>query len=285
MIVFAGIAIVMGAVLAGFVMSGGQLGALMHPSELLTIGGAAVGAMIMMSPISVLKNLAHAVIGTLKGSPYDKATYRELFKLMYDLLRIARRDGLLMLERHVSDPHHSEVINRYPRIAKNHHAMEFICNGLSPLVDGATPEQVSGLLEAELKIIDEEHHAPINVMTKTADALPGFGIVAAVLGIVITMGAIDGPVQEVGHKVGAALVGTFLGILLSYGFFAPLASRMEFMGVVELGFFRAIASIVMGAAQSQSPKVVIEQARRGIGTEFRPSRTEMEQLFKEVDAT
>jgi chemotaxis protein MotA len=285
MIVLVGVAVVMGAVLAGFMMSGGQLGALMHPSELLTIGGAAMGAMIMMSPISVLKNLGIALIGMLKGSQYDKATYRELFKLMYDLLRIARRDGLLMLERHVSDPHHSEVINRYPRIAKNHHAMEFICNGLSPLVDGATPEQVSGLLEAELKIIEEEHHAPISVMTKTADGLPGFGIVAAVLGIVITMGAIDGPVQEVGHKVGAALVGTFLGILLSYGFFGPLASRMEFMGVVELGFFRAIASIVMGAAQSQSPKVVIEQARRGIGTEFRPSRTEMEALFKEVDAT
>ncbi len=285
MIVLVGVAVVMGAVLAGFVMSGGQLGALMHPSELLTIGGAAMGAMIMMSPISVLKNLGIALIGTLKGSQYDKATYRELFKLMYDLLRIARRDGLLMLERHVSDPHHSEIINRYPRIANNHHAMEFICNGLSPLVDGATPEQVSGLLEAELKIIEEEHHAPISVMTKTADGLPGFGIVAAVLGIVITMGAIDGPVQEVGHKVGAALVGTFLGILLSYGFFGPLASRMEFMGVVELGFFRAIASIVMGAAQSQSPKVVIEQARRGIGTEFRPSRTEMEALFKEVDAT
>jgi chemotaxis protein MotA len=125
----------------------------------------------------------------------------------------------------------------------------------------------------------------VSVLTKTADALPGFGIVAAVLGIVITMGAIDGPVQEVGHKVGAALVGTFLGILLSYGFFGPLASRMEFMGIVELGFFRAIASIVMGAAQSQSPKVVIEQARRGIGTEVRPTRTDMEALFKEVDAT
>jgi chemotaxis protein MotA len=285
MIVLIGISIVMGAVLAGFVLSGGHIGALMHPAELLTIGGAAMGAMIMMSPLTVLKNLATALITTIKGSPYDKATYRELFKLMYDLLRIARRDGLLMLERHVSDPHHSEVINRYPRIAKNHHAMEFICNGLSPLVDGATPEQVSGLLDAELKILEEEHHAPVNVLTKTADGLPGFGIVAAVLGIVITMGAIDGPVQEVGHKVGAALVGTFLGILLSYGFFGPLASRMEFMGIVELGFFRAIASIVMGAAQSQSPKVVIEQARRGIGTEFRPSRTEMEALFKEVDAT
>jgi chemotaxis protein MotA len=285
MIVIIGICVVMGAVLGGFSMSGGHIGALMHPSELLTIGGAAIGAMLMMSPLNVLKNLASALVTTVKGSPYDKATYRELFKLMYDLLRIARRDGLLMLERHVSDPHHSEVINRYPRIAKNHHVLEFICNGLSPLVDGATPEQVSGLLDAELKIIEEEHHAPVNVLSKTADALPGFGIVAAVLGIVITMGAIDGPVQEVGHKVGAALVGTFLGILLSYGFFGPLASRMEFMGIVELGFFHAIASIVMGAAQSQSPKVVIEQARRGIGTEVRPSRTEMEELFKEVDAT
>jgi chemotaxis protein MotA len=285
MIVIAGIAVVLGAVLAGFTMSGGHIGALMHPSELVTIGGAALGAMLMMSPIKVLKDLASALVTMLKGSPYDKASYRELFKMMYDLLRIARRDGLLMLERHVSDPHHSEVINRYPRIANNHHVMEFICNGLSPLVDGATPEQVSGLLQAELHVLEEEHHAPINVLSKTADALPGFGIVAAVLGIVITMGAIDGPVQEVGHKVGAALVGTFLGILLSYGLFGPLASRMEFMGVVEIGFFKAIASIVMGAAQSQSPKVVIEQARRGIGTEFRPSRTEMEELFKEVDAT
>ncbi|HET6326788.1 MAG TPA: flagellar motor stator protein MotA [Planctomycetaceae bacterium] len=285
MVVVAGIAVVLGCVLAGFTMSGGHIGALMHPSELVTIGGAALGAMIMMSPIKVLKDLAKALLTMLKGSPYDKASYRELFKLMYDLLRIARRDGLLMLERHVSDPHHSEVINRYPRIAGNHHVMEFICNGLSPLVDGATPEQVSGLLQAEMRILEEEHHAPINVLSKTADALPGFGIVAAVLGIVITMGAIDGPVQEVGHKVGAALVGTFLGILLSYGCFGPLASRLEFMGAVELGFFRAISSIVMGAAQSQSPKVVIEQARRGIGTEFRPTRTEMEELFKEVDAT
>jgi chemotaxis protein MotA len=285
MFVIVGAAIVIGAVLAGFTWSGGHVGALIHPSELVTIGGASLGAMLMMSPKKVMIDLARGVVTTIKGSPFDKGMYRELFKLMYDLLRIARRDGLLMLERHVSNPHHSEVINKYPRVAKNHHVMDFICNGLSPLVDGATPEQVTSLLEAELKVIEEEHHAPINVLSKTADALPGFGIVAAVLGIVITMGAIAGPVEEVGHKVGAALVGTFLGILLSYGFFGPLASRMEFMGAVELCFFRAIASIVMGAAQSQTPKVVIEQARRGIGTEMRPTRTEMEELFREVDAS
>src|SRR6476620_9922902 len=119
---------------------------------------------------------------------------------MYDLLRIARRDGLLMLERHVSDPHHSEVINKYPRVANNHHVMDFICNGLSPLVDGATPEQLEMLLQAELKVLEEEHHAPISVLSKTADALPGFGIVAAVLGIVVTMGAINEPAEELGHK-------------------------------------------------------------------------------------
>jgi chemotaxis protein MotA len=266
-------------------MSGGHMMALFHPSELLTIGGAAGGALLMMSPVKVIKDLAKGMLAAVKGSPFDKGAYRELFKLMYDLLRIARRDGLLMLERHVSDPHHSEIFNKYPKIAHNHHVVDFICNGLSPLVDGATPEQLTGLLNAELKIIEEEHHAPVNVLSKTADGLPGFGIVAAVLGIVITMGAIDGPVQEVGHKVGAALVGTFLGILLSYGFFGPLAARMEFLGAAELGFFHAIASIVMGAAQSQSPKVVIEQARRGIGTDVRPTRTEMEELFKEVDAS
>lgn len=285
MIVIIGGVVVIGAVLAGFSLSGGHMMALFHPSELLTIGGAAGGALLMMSPIKVIKDLVKGMLAAVKGSPFDKGAYRELFKLMYDLLRIARRDGLLMLERHVSDPHHSEIFNKYPKIAHNHHVVDFICNGLSPLVDGATPEQLTGLLNAELKIIEEEHHAPVTVLTKTADALPGFGIVAAVLGIVITMGAIDGPVQEVGHKVGAALVGTFLGILLSYGFFAPLASRMEFLGHVELGFFHAIASIVMGAAQSQSPKVVIEQARRGIGTDVRPTRTEMEELFKEVDSS
>jgi chemotaxis protein MotA len=285
MIVIIGGVVVIGAVLAGFSLSGGHMMALFHPSELLTIGGAAGGALLMMSPMKVIKDLVKGMLAALKGSPFDKNAYRELFKLMYDLLRIARRDGLLMLERHVSDPHHSEIFNKYPKIAHNHHVVEFICNGLSPLVDGATPEQLTGLLQAELKIIEEEHHAPVNVLTKTADGLPGFGIVAAVLGIVITMGAIDGPVQEVGHKVGAALVGTFLGILLSYGFFGPLAARMEFLGHDELGFFNAIGSIVMGAAQSQSPKVVIEQARRGIGTDVRPTRTEMEELFKEVDAS
>lgn len=285
MIVIAGAFIVIACVIAGFVISGGHVHALIHPAELLTIGGATVGAMVMMSPKKVLIDLVKGIVAALKGSPYNKAMYRELFKMTYDLLRLARKDGLLALDSHVNNPHESPLIAKYPKIAKNHHAVEFLCGGLAPIVENTvTPEQLPGLLEAELKVIEEEHHAPMNVLQKAADALPGFGIVAAVLGIVITMGAISGPVEEVGHKVGAALVGTFLGILLSYGFFGPLASRMEFIGNDELAFFRTIAAMVIAFANDAPPKVAIEQARRGAGTEVRPDRAELNAIFAEVEA-
>src|SRR5262245_24982946 len=284
MIVIVGCIVVIGAVLGGFTMAGGHVHALIHPSELVTIAGATFGAMIVMSPAKVLVDLAKSVLAALKGTPYDKGMYRELFKLSYDLLRMARRDGILVLERHVTEPHESEVINKYPRFAHDHHAVEFLCGGLAPIIEGATPEQTAALLEAELRVIEEEHHAPIGVMQKAADSLPGFGIVAAVMGIVITMGAIAGPVDEVGHKVGAALVGTFLGILLSYGFFGPLAARMEFLGASEATFFRAMASIIIAFANGNPPKVAVEQARRGVGTECRPARTELDELFREADA-
>jgi chemotaxis protein MotA len=153
------------------------------------------------------------------------------------------------------------------------------------LIDATVkPEQMAELLEAELKVLEEEHHAPISALSKMADALPGFGIVAAVLGIVITMGHIDGPPAEIGHKVGAALVGTFLGILLSYGFAAPLATRMELMALAEAAFFRTIASIVVGFANNLPPKVAIEMARRGVTSEFRPQREELDEWFKEAEA-
>src|SRR3990170_8765463 len=156
MLVIVGAIVVVAAVVVGFMGSGGHVGALIHPFELVTIGGASLGALIMMSPRKVLVDMIKGILATVKGSPYDSKTYRELFKLMYDLLRIARRDGILTLERHVSDPHNSEVIKNYPGIAHNHHAIEFICNGLTPLVDGATPEQMEALLKAELTVLEEE---------------------------------------------------------------------------------------------------------------------------------
>lgn len=285
MIVVIGVIVVIGAVLAGFIWSGGHVGALIHPAEIVTIGGAAMGALIIMSSKKTLIDLVKGIMQCVKGSPYNKGAYRELFKMMYDLLFLARREGLLAIEAHISDPHESSIFNKYPKLSKNHHVMDFICGALAPLIEGtAKPEQLPALLDAEMKVLDEEHHAPINVLSKTTDALPGFGIVAAVLGIVITMGHIDGPVEEIGHKVGAALVGTFLGILASYGFVGPLVGRMEMLGASETAFFRTISAIIIGFANNVAPKVAIDQARRGVGTDIRPTRQELDELFNEASA-
>jgi chemotaxis protein MotA len=284
MIVIVGFIVVIGAVLGGFVLSGGHVGALIQPFELLTIGGAALGGLIVMSSKKILVDLVKGILGTLKGSKFNKQTYRDLFKLMYTLLRLARRDGLLALESHVSKPHDSKIFHEYPRIANNHHVTDFICGAFGPVLDGTVrPEQLPEMLEAEINVIHEEHHAAQHALQATADALPGFGIVAAVLGIVITMESINGPVEEIGHHVGTALVGTFLGILMSYGFFGPLAARLGLIGAEELVFFRAIASIVSGFAGDASPKVAIERACRGLGSDVRPSREELDQLFKEAE--
>jgi chemotaxis protein MotA len=285
MVVVIGYIVVLGAVAAGFIWSGGHLMALIHPAELVTIGGAALGSLIVMSPTKVIRDLIRSMIQCFKGTPYNRRAYDDLFKTMYDLFRFARREGLTSLESHLGQPESSDIFNKYPGITKNHHVMEFIRGALSPVIEGsARPEQLPGLLETEIKVIEEEHHAPLGVLSKTADALPGFGIVAAVLGIVITMASIDGPVEEIGEKVGAALVGTFLGILMSYGIFGPLTVRMEFLGAAELAYFRTIATIVQGFATDLPPKIAIEHARRGISSEYRPTRDQLDELFAQVDA-
>jgi chemotaxis protein MotA len=286
MLVLVGFIVVIGAVLTGFTMAGGHFMSLVHPSEIVTIGGAAIGTLIVMSPKKVLVDLCRSVVQCIKGTPYNKKAYEELFKLLYGLFRTARRDGLMALESHVIEPDKSPIFSKYPKLTSNHHVMSFLTGALVPLIDGTVkPEKLPGLLEADLKIIEEEHHAPMGVLVKTADALPGFGIVAAVLGIVITMGAIDGPVEEIGEKVGAALVGTFLGILLSYGFFGPLAVRMDFLGIAEINFLRIIATSMPGFVGDMPPKVVLEQARRGVATEFRPNRDELDEWFRQVETS
>ncbi|MGA2254207.1 MAG: flagellar motor stator protein MotA [Thermoguttaceae bacterium] len=286
MLVIAGCVMVIGCVLAGFVWSGGKIPALIHPSEILVIGGAALGALMVMSPKKVLIDLIKGVLQCFKGTPFNKGAYEELFKLLYDLFRLARREGLIALEQHVSNSKESEIFRKYPRIASNHHVAEFICGALSPIIEGTVkPEQLPLLLDTELNVIEEEHHASVAALTKTADALPGFGIVAAVLGIVITMGSIDGPVDEIGEKVGAALVGTFLGILASYGFMGPLAARMDFLGAAEMNFFNTIAKVMQGFVNDLPPKVALDHARRGVATEYRMQREELDKLFAEVEAS
>jgi chemotaxis protein MotA len=284
MVTIVGFIVVIGSILGGFTMAGGKIPALIHPSEIVTIGGAAFGSMIVMSPKKVLIDMFKGILQCIKGSPYSKAAFQDMFKMMYELFRLARREGLIVLEPHLSTPKESAIFSKYPKIVSDHHALEFICNALTPVIDGTIKaEQVPGMLSTELHLIADEHHAPQGVLTKVADALPGFGIVAAVLGIVITMSAISGPVEEIGEKVGAALVGTFMGILLSYGFVGPLAMKMEFIGADHMAYFKAIASAIQGFTNDLAPKEAIEQARRSVGGEMRISRENMDELLKDVD--
>jgi chemotaxis protein MotA len=281
-IVCIGIAVVLGAVLTGFSMAGGHVHSLIHPSEIITIGGAALGALIASSPTKVLKDIVHGMIGLLKGGHCDKKTYTEVFQVLYHFFRIGRRDGLLAWEALLSDSS-SGVFDKYPRVSKDHHLTEFITGALSAASEGVEAAQLQEMLETEIRVLDEEHHAATGALTRTADALPGFGIVAAVLGIVITMQAIDGPVEEIGHKVGAALVGTFLGILMSYGIIGPVAGRMESMGAAETALRQTVASAIVSFVDGGTPKVVLDKARRGIPTDSRPTVHEMEELYKEVE--
>lgn len=284
MIVIIGSLIVIGSVVGGFIMAGGNTMALLHLSELIIIGGAAFGALVLMSPKQVLIDLFKQMLGTLKGTPYNSNAYNELFKALYELFMLGRRGGMVALEEHIMAPANSAIFSKYPAFQKNKHAMDFLCNGLRPIIDGKIkPDHLKLLLEIELQAMEQEHERPIGVLTKAADAMPGFGIVAAVLGIVITMASIAGPIEKIGEKVGAALVGTFLGIFISYGFMNPLAVNMEFMSIAELAYVRCIAASVISFASGMSPIMAIEVARRGLSSEVKPSAEGLETMLKSLN--
>jgi len=283
MIIIIGAIVVVLSVVGGFIIGGGQIGALLHFNELLIIGGGAMGALIIMSPRKVLMDIVKGILVCLKGTPYSRASYEELLKVLYELFLLGRRNGMIALEEHVLDPQNSAIFKKYPLFTANHEAVEFLCGSLRPIIDGKIkPDQLRLLLDAEIDRKEIEHHAPVNVLTKTGDAMPGFGIVAAVLGIVITMASISGPIEKIGEHVAAALVGTFLGILLAYGFINPLAMNFEFVGAAELDFTRCIASCVIGFANGMAPVTAVELGRRGLSSELRPSSDELEQMLKSL---
>ena len=281
MIIIFGALIVIGSVVGGFVMAGGNTMALLHLSELIIIGGAALGALVLMSPKAVLIALVKQIIGALKGSPYSRKAYEELFKALYELFMLGRRGGMVALEEHIMAPETSAIFGKYPGFQKNKHAMEFLCNGLRPIIDGKIkPDHLKLLLDIEVDAMELEHERPIGVLVKAADAMPGFGIVAAVLGIVITMASIAGPIEAIGEKVASALVGTFLGIFISYGFMNPLAVNMEFVSVAEISYIRCIAASVISFASGMSPIMAVEVARRGLSSEVKPSADGLEEMLK-----
>ena len=285
MIIIIGAIIVLGSVLGGFILAGGYVGALVHVSELLIIGGAGVGALVIMSPKKILIDIGKGLVKALKGAPHTRAAYEDLFKALYELFLLGRRNGMIALEEHVMDPKNSAIFNKYPSFSGNHHAVEFLCSGLRPIIDGKIkPDQLRLLLDVEMEKMEEEHHAPVSVLTKAGDAMPGFGIVAAVLGIIITMASIAGPIEHIGEKVAAALVGTFLGIFLSYGFINPLATNMEYIGLAEMDYTRCIGACVVAFANGLAPVMAVELGRRGLASDLRPSADQLEALLKPLNA-
>ena len=276
-----GVVLVVGAVVGGYLMEHGQLGVLVQPAELVIIGGAALGTLLIANPLPIVIKIIHGLIAVLKGSPYTKANYLQTLKMMNDLFMLARKNGLAKLEEDVENPEKSQVFSKYPDFLKNHHAVHFVCDTLRMAITGGVqPFDLDQMMEMDMEVHHHEAAVPVSALTTVADALPGLGIVAAVLGVVITMGALGGPPEEIGHKVAAALVGTFLGILLCYGFLGPLASNITKMNDAEGEYLQCLRQGVMAFVKGSAPSLAIEFARRSIPGEVRPSFQDTEAACK-----
>lgn len=283
MFVIIGLVVVAGSILLGYTLEGGKVAVLMQITEFLIIGGAGLGSVLVANPLSDVTTTFKAVLGLLKGNPYNKDRYVELLRMLYDMFMLARREGLVTLDQHVEKPQESLFFQNYPGFYNNHHALMFLADTMKVIVTGSVAaHDLQDMMDIDLETSNEEAKKPANILAKLGDSMPGFGIVAAVLGVVITMGAIGGPPEEIGHKVGAALVGTFLGILLAYGVFAPLAAALEAQLTSEEHYMCAIKAALLSFARGDAPLTAVEYARRNIEPSARPSFTEMEQTVKNI---
>ena len=277
MIAIIGILIVFGAIVGGYLMEHGKMMVLLQPAELLIIFGAAVGTVVIANPLPTLVRIGKGIAGVFGSSPYVKATYIDGLKMLYELFSHARKSGLAKLEEDVDNPTKSPVFSKYTKFLKSHHALHFLCDTLRTAVSGGVdPLDLDQMMEVDLEVHHREASEPAIALNTMADSLPGLGIVAAVLGIVITMGALGGPKEEIGHRVAAALVGTFLGILLCYGLFGPLAQAMSKQVEAEASYFGFLRMGATGFVKGLSPIMAIELARRSIPSGVRPTFQEME---------
>jgi chemotaxis protein MotA len=277
-----GSVIVVACVVGGFLMAGGNLLLLWHPSEIVVIIGAALGAFITSNPMKVVKAAFANAIALFRKPRYERSDYVDMLKLVYDLLTKMRKEGMLAIEADIEDPARSTVFSKYPMILEDHHMIEFITDCLRLIVSGnMDPHELESLLEYELETHHKEAAEPAHAVQKVADALPGFGIVAAVLGIVNTMAAIDGAdTATIGAKVGAALVGTFLGILVAYGFVGPISAAMEHRAHEEGKAFEVVKMALVASVRGYPPPVAIEFARKLLFSDVRPTFTDLENHLK-----
>jgi chemotaxis protein MotA len=277
-----GFLIVLGCVAGGYVLSHGQLLALWQPYEVLIIVGAAFGAFVVSNSAKTIKAVFKGVPRLLGGAKYTKQSYLELLSLMYDLFAKARKEGLMALENDIEEPAQSEIFTKYPKILKNHHAIEFTTDYLRIMVGGnMNAFELENLMDLELETHHHEAETPAHAVSNVADGLPGFGIVAAVLGVVITMGSLNEPPEVLGHHIAAALVGTFLGILLAYGFVGPMAKAMEAQAQEESKFLECIKVCILATLNGYTPQIAIEFGRKVIYSTERPGFLELEEHVKQ----
>ena len=281
MFVIIGLVVVFGSIIGGYLMHHGQLAVLIQVNEFIIIGGAGLGALLIANPPSLVKRIMVDTAGLLRSNPYNEKAYQELLQVLYHVFQTARKDGLVGLESHVEEPEKSELFKKYPTFHGNHHAVAFLADTLKVMLSGAVEDHhLSEILDLDLEQQHEEAMAVPHALTRVGDAMPGFGIVAAVLGVIITMGSIGGAASEIGQKVAAALVGTFVGILLAYGVIGPLATAVESRIRAEHAYMNCIRTALLSFARGDSPMTSVEFARRNIEPVDRPSFAELESLTR-----
>jgi chemotaxis protein MotA len=280
-----GIVIVFGSVVGGYLMEHGNIRVLIQPAELVVIGGAAIGTVLIANPLHILKQIVAGVVGVFGGSKFTKQRYLDSLKMMYELLNKARREGLMALESDVEDPAKSPILSKYQAFVKDHHVRDYFCDTMRMAISGVEAFDLDQLLDLDIEVHHHGAGLPIASLSSMADSLPGLGIVAAVLGVVITMGALGGPPEEIGHKVAAALVGTFLGILLCYGLVGPLAASMQKIAEDEGAYLYVLRVMMISFLKGSAPILAVEFARRAIPGHVRPGFLEVEKHCKKGGET
>jgi len=281
MFVIIGTIIVVMAVLIGFTIAGGKVFLLLQWSEFIIIVGAAIGSVLIAAPTNLLKKIIGAIPKAIKPNHYTKQDYLELLKSFNDLFLVAQRDGLLAIENHVENPDESEILSQNEKFIKNEKAKNLFADTMKVMLSGGVPpHELENLMDTEIETFELESKPVPSTLGKVGDAMPGLGIVAAVLGIIVTMASINQGAEAVGHHVAAALVGTFLGVLLSYGFINPLASNIELDLENQIRFLETIKTCIVAFAKGNPPIIAVEIARRTIFSDERPTFTELENYIR-----
>jgi chemotaxis protein MotA len=276
-----GILAVFAAVIGGFLMEKGRMAVLLQPAELLIIAGAASGTLVVANPARILKAIAEGLLSVVKGSSFTRQRYLDTLKMMYLFLNKVRKEGLLSVEMDVEEPEKSALFKDFPVFLADRHALNFLCDTLrTAITGGVEPFDMDQMMELDMEVLYRESLQPVEALTTVADSLPGLGIVAAVLGVVITMGALGGPPEEIGKHVAAALVGTFLGILLCYGVAGPLGSNIRRTAEDENDYLHVLRVLLLTFLKGAAPLIAIEMARRAIPAYARPTFDEMERTCK-----